>query len=384
MKTIFIFYLIYLIFVISMKATPFQPLRFVDQKATDARFLSTVRERVNDYFVQNNLSKKANAAMKWKTVILLAGYIFPFLYFCFNNPSLSISVLIWIIMAFAVSGIGMSIMHDANHGAYSSSHKVNDWLGLTINLAGAFRYNWKIQHNILHHTYTNITDYDDDIDDKAMLKLSPHTEAKWYHQFQWIYAFLFYAIMTIYWSVAKDFLQLTRYTKEGHNRLQGTENAFLWVRLFGLKLAYFVVLIGMPTFVFHIPIAKTIAGFLAMHIVMGLVLTIVFQLAHTIAGTEHPLPTDDLKIENNWAVHQMQTTANFATKNNWLSWYVGGLNYQIEHHLFPNICHVHYPAISKIVRESANEFQVPYIEFPTIGSALRAHIEALKRFGNKK
>lgn len=373
-----------MIFVISMKTTPFKPLQFVDQKATDAPFLSTVRERVNNYFVQNNLSKKANAAMKWKTVILLAGYIFPFLYFCFNDPSLNLSVLIWIIMALAVSGIGMSIMHDANHGAYSSSHKVNDWLGLTINLAGAFRYNWKIQHNILHHTYTNITNYDDDIDDKAMLKLSPHTEAKWYHQFQWIYAFLFYAIMTIYWSVAKDFLQLTRYTKEGHNRLQGAENTFLWVRLVGLKFAYFVVLIGVPTFIFHIPISKTITGFLAMHIVMGLVLTIVFQLAHTIAGTEHPLPTDDLKIENNWAIHQMQTTANFATKNNWLSWYVGGLNYQIEHHLFPNICHVHYPAISKIVRESAKEFQVPYLEFATVGSALRAHIEVLKRFANKK
>jgi linoleoyl-CoA desaturase len=122
-------------------------------------------------------------------------------------------------------------------------------------------------------------------------------------------------------------------------------------------------------------------GFVLMHAVSGIVLTVVFQLAHTVEGTEHPLPDEHGTLENSWAIHQMLTTVNFSPNNRWLSWYVGGLNYQIEHHLFPNICHVHYPALAPIVRQTAAEFGIPYLQNDTFGQALKSHINLLHRLG---
>lgn len=360
----------------------FKPIKFVDVAASDKDFLTELRLRVENYFTKNQLSPKSNTAMKLKSFIVISLYILPFILYIKYNPSLSISLLLWAIMAIGLSGIGMCIMHDANHSAYSHSRFWNEWLGKIINIIGGAAFNWKIQHNILHHTYTNITHYDDDIDDKAILKLSPHTPAKWYHKYQHYYAFIFYAISTLYWSIIKDFLQLHRYTQEGLNKNTKTENLWLWIKIILSKLLYFGILILLPYYVSNIPLGKTILCFLCMHFIGGIILTIVFQLAHTVDGTAHPVPNNSNKIEGNWAIHQMKTTCNFARKNTWISWYVGGLNFQIEHHLFPQVCHIHYPAISPIVEQTAKEFNIPYLEFDTLTQALQAHIRALKNFSH--
>ncbi len=359
----------------------FKAIRFIDTNKDKALFFATLRKRVDGYFKENKISRNYNATMVIKTITLLLAYLIPFIIFLTVNPSKNYTILIWVIMGFAMAGIGMSIMHDANHGAYSSSQKVNYWLGLTLNLAGGSVFNWKIQHNVLHHTYTNITDYDDDIDDKLILKLTPHSQAKWYHKFQVVYAFAFYSIVTIYWAVLKDFLQLARYTKEGLNTQTKTENIKLWIKLILIKGTYLFLFLVMPTLFFKIAFTKALIGFLIMHVIAGTMLTVIFQLAHTVEGTSHPLPDENHTIENNWAVHQMNTTVNFSRNNKLISWYVGGLNYQVEHHLFPNICHVHYPQISKIVQDTANEFGVPYLENDSFMDAFNSHIKALARFG---
>ncbi len=359
----------------------FKPLKFVAKNTEDKEFISVLRQRVDAYFSENNLSKKANFSMIFKSIFMLAIYIIPFLIYLKYNPSLPISLVLWSMMAFGFAGIGMCIMHDANHGAYVSNHKLNRWIGYSINLAGAFAANWKIQHNILHHTYTNITDYDDDIDDKAILKLSPHTASKPIHRFQYIYAFLFYSIATLYWTFLKDFLQYERYHREGHYRLSFIEHINLLARLIISKSIYLIILLVVPSIWFHIPISKTIFCFVLMHLLASIVLTTIFQLAHTIEGTTHPLPNSDNQIENEWAIHQMHTTTNFAQKNRFITWFVGGLNYQIEHHLFPNICHIHYPHLANIVRQTSTEFKIPYLEYPKFSDALKAHIKILKRFG---
>jgi linoleoyl-CoA desaturase len=273
-------------------------------------------------------------------------------------------------------------MHDANHGAYSSSHKVNYWLGHTLNLLGGSVFNWKLQHNLLHHTYTNIVHQDDDIDDKLVLRFSPHTEVKWYHKFQFIYAFFFYGILTLYWALLKDFIQFNLYTKEGVNKNTPEQNRSVYMKIVLSKIVYFLIFLVIPIAVFKVPALLWILGFLFMHFVSGIILTVIFQLAHTVEGTTHPLPNHDNVIENNWAIHQLNTTVNFSRKNKFLSWYLGGLNYQVEHHLFPTICHVHYPAVSEIVKSTCEEFNVPYLENESFGKALKSHINALKKFGN--
>lgn len=359
----------------------FSPIRFVDKDKDKTLFFSTLRKRVDTYFKENKISKHYNTAMVVKTVVMLSAYLIPFICILVFNPSFKISAVLWSIMGLGLAGIGMSVMHDANHGAYSSSHKVNYWLGHTLNLLGGSVFNWKLQHNVMHHTYTNIHEYDDDIADKLILKFNPHSKVKWYHKLQFIYAFFFYGILTLYWALLKDFIQFHKYTQQGVNTSSKEENRIIWLKIFISKVVYWVTMFALPVFIFHIPFIQILWGFLLMQFIAGVVLTVVFQLAHTVEGTTHPLPNENYTIENNWAIHQLNTTVNFSRKNKWISWYVGGLNFQVEHHLFPTICHVHYPAVSEIVKETCEEFNVPYLENPTFTSALKSHIKAIISFG---
>lgn len=354
-------------------------VKFISKNKTE--FYNVLKKRVDDYFITHNISRHYNAAMILKSVILLTGYILPFVILITVQHSFAISLLLWFIMGVSLSGIGMSIMHDANHGAYSSNKKVNYFFGHTLNLVGGSVFNWKLQHNILHHTYTNVVHMDDDIQDRLVMRFSPHTEVKRFHKFQYVYAFLLYGVLTFYWALLKDFIQFITYTKNGVNANTRAQNVVAILKIIAVKVFYFFVFIYMPVWIFGLPLYQVLTGFFLMHFFSGVVLTTVFQLAHTVEGTTHPLPDESGTIENNWAIHQMNTTVNFARHNKWISWYVGGLNFQVEHHLFPRVCHVHYPKIAPIVKQTAEEFGVPYLENPTFMSALNSHLSLLQRFG---
>ena len=354
-------------------------VRFISKDKN--QFFPVLRKRVDAYFEENNISPYANSTMVTKTVVLLSAYFLPFILFLVLNPPFWISMMLWLIMGISLAGIGMSVMHDANHGAYSSSKQVNAWVGYSLNLLGGSVFNWKLQHNVLHHTYTNVVHMDDDIEDKLVLRFSPHTSVKGVHKLQYVYAFFFYGVLTLYWVFAKDFVQFVKYTRNGVNTSSTAQNVVILGKIILLKALYIAGMLVMPVMLFSIPVSVVIWGFVLMHFVAGLILTVVFQLAHTVEGTSHPLPDQHGTIENSWAIHQMNTTVNFSRHNKWISWYVGGLNFQVEHHLFPRVCHVHYPAIAPIVKETAEEFGIPYMENPTFADALKSHINTLQRFG---
>lgn len=356
-------------------------LQFIDVHKDKSQFFFTLRKRVDLYFKENNISKHYNTSMIIKTVVFLSGYLLPFAGMLYIHPSFSTSLIIWSFMGFSLAGIGMSVMHDANHGAYSPNSKTNYWLGHTLNLLGGSVFNWKLQHNILHHTYTNVVDMDDDIEDKLVMRFSPHTQVKWYHKFQFVYAFFFYGILTLYWALLKDFVQFNKYTKEGINTNTKAQNKKVLFKIILSKIVYWTVFLVIPIAVLNFPAAQIIIGYVLMQFIAGIVLTVIFQLAHTVEDTSHPLPNEQGAIENTWAIHQLNTTVNFSRKNKWISWYVGGLNFQVEHHLFPTICHVHYPEIAPIVKATAEEFGIPYLENETFAEALVSHINTLKRFG---
>ncbi len=344
-------------------------------------FFPTLQKRVNDYFKDNNITRHANSEMIFKTVVLIAAFVIPVLIVNLVQIPGGAVIFLYSVMGFALAGIGMSVMHDANHGAYSPKQKVNRWLGYSLNMIGGMVFNWKLQHNVLHHTYTNIHGMDDDIADKLVLRFSPHSEPKKMHRFQFIYVFFFYSILTLYWVLAKDFVQYIQYRKRGVNRFSDKENLkYLWSMVF-LKLLFVGYTIILPLVLNDYSFSLIISGFLIMCAISGLVLGIVFQLAHSVNEAEYPLPNSNNVVENDWAIHQMDTTVNFARENKFISWYVGGLNFQVEHHLFPNICHVHYPAISKIVEETAKEFNVQYRCSPTFVDAFRSHLSMLRKFG---
>lgn len=344
-------------------------------------FFPTLRKRVDTYFKDNNISKEGDASMLTKSIILLLGYVVPFMLLLALTPSLGISLVLWLVMGVCLAGIGMSVMHDANHGAYSKNKTMNYLMGHSVNLVGGSAFNWKLQHNILHHTYTNVVHMDEDIQDRVMLRFSPHTDVKLYHKLQWIYAFFFYGLLTLYWVILKDFVQYVGFIRSGVNANSKSENRVVLAKIVVMKVLYFFSMLVAPTLLFGIPFWEVLLGFVLMHFVGGIILSVVFQLAHTVEGTSHPLPCENGTIENDWAIHQLNTTANFSRNSKLLSWYVGGLNFQIEHHLFPRICHIHYPALAEIVRQTAEEFDIPYLENKTFLTAVRSHLATLHRFG---
>ena len=284
-------------------------------------------------------------------------------------------------MGLGMAGIGLSIMHDANHGSYSSNQKLNNFLGLTLNLVGGHSLNWKIQHNVLHHTYTNVHDADEDISPRGILRMAPGSAWKPMHKFQHIYAWFFYGLLTFVWITAKDFSRLIRYQKEGLLERQKASAVKEWIILLLTKVIYVAYICIIPMYVLNIGFGTWFVGFMAMHYISGFILAIIFQPAHVIDGTIYPEPDPQGNLENNWAIHQLQTTTNFAPASKWFTWYVGGLNYQVEHHLFPQICHVHYPHIAPIVEATAKEFGLEYKSKKTFAEAIADHARMLQMLG---
>ncbi len=319
--------------------------------------------------------------MKFKTVFMLCLYLTPLILMLTGVvTSFWPVILMWAIMGLGMSGIGLSVMHDANHGSYSSNKKVNQALGCIVNLVGGYHVNWKIQHNVLHHSYTNVHGFDEDID-KGVMRFSPDQERKGFFRFQVYYAPFLYGIMTIYWLLVKDFEQLVRYNKKGLLAGQGISFNKALVQILFNKTWYIALTLVLPLAVMELPWWQILLGFLLMQFICGLILAFIFQPGHVVEDTNFYAPDENGSIENSWAIHQMRTTSNFATGSVLFSWFVGGLNFQIEHHLFPNICHVHYRGISKIVKEIAKEFNVPYYQHKTFIGALKSHFTLLNQLG---
>jgi linoleoyl-CoA desaturase len=345
-------------------------------------FYNTTRKRVAEYFKEKGISKHANANMVFKTIAMLAIYFVPFsLLISGVVTNMWLLYLCWAVMGLGMAGIGLSIMHDANHGAYSKNRQINTIIGQVIWFVGGSSVNWKIQHNVLHHSFTNINHMDEDLETIPILRFSPHKKLMKIHKFQFIYAWFFYGLMTLMWATVKDFNQLTRYKRKDLIKTQKKTYNRLFAELIIVKSIYYVLFLVLP--LLYAPMAwwQVVIGFLVMHWIAGFILAAIFQPAHVTPDAEFPLPDDQGNMENKWAIHQLMTTMNFAPGSRLFSWYVGGLNYQVEHHLFPNVCHIHYKRISKIVKDTAKEFNLPYYSNPTFLGALRAHNTLLKQLG---
>ncbi len=348
---------------------------------TQGDFIFTLRQRVNEYFTNNKTTIHGDTQLVIKTIALLTIYLLPYFLMIFGVITHPWLIFVsWIVMGVGMAGLGLSVMHDAIHGSYSKNPRVNKFIGNIIYLIGGNAANWKIQHNRLHHSFTNVDGMDDDINVGFLMRFSPNQKKYKLHKYQHLYAWFLYGFLTLSWITSKDFLQHFKYKKQGLTRGMGGDNKLL-TELIIWKVIYYAFILILPLIFIQAPIWVTLVSFLTMHFVAGLILSSVFQLAHVMPTSEYPIPDEKGSLENTWAIHQMLTTANFSEKSNILSWYVGGLNYQIEHHLFPNICHVHYKKISKIVRETAREYQLEYYSQKNFVIALWNHAKMLKQLG---
>lgn len=336
-----------------------------------------LKNRINEYFATTGKSTTGGARLFSKALFLILALAYVYIQLVFFTPAVWVSLLLCVVMGLLVASIGFNVMHDGGHGSFSTSTAVNKVAAITAEILGASHFMWNMKHNVIHHAYTNIDGIDDDIDAKPFLRMASTQEYYKMHRFQHIYFVALYAIFHLYWVLFSDYKKYFS-GKIGEmpiKKMKPVDHITFW----GFKLVHYALFFIIPIVVLGF---KTwIIGFSVVTVITGFTLSIVFQLAHTVEHAEFPMPAEDGKLQDEWAVHQLKTTANFATSNKLISWYVGGLNFQVEHHLFPKISHIHYPAINKIVKQACKEYNVVYIEYPKMIHAVASHVSFLREMG---
>lgn len=345
-------------------------------------FHGVLKTRVADYFKTNNISPNANTTMVVKTIILMLSFIGCYTTLVFGKLDWYWNIPVCILLGLTVAGIGFNIMHDAAHGSYTKNKRINTVLGYSLDLIGGSNWFWRTKHNVVHHTYTNISEIDDDVNSGKLLRFTTQQPLMNVHKFQHIYAFILYSFLSVSWIFFADFKKII--TGKVMEYPIPRPNVRTTIALFVFKVLYFGYALALPMYI-NQSVWGVLACYFGINLILGFTLALIFQMAHMYDGVAFPEPNPDThQIENEWAKHQFETTANFAPKSRVLNWFTGGLNYQVEHHLFPQICHVHYPNIAPILKATCKEYGVPYYEFKTFGGAIKSHFIHLKRMGNPK
>ncbi len=340
-----------------------------------------MRLRVQSYFSENKIRKTEGSKVYIKSALWISLYVGSFVLILTGLLNAWAMLGLAFCMGLSMAGIGLNTMHGANHNAFSQNTFLNKLAASTLCLFGGNPFFWKLQHNVLHHTYTNVHSKDEDIDAGKLLRFSTEDDLRWFHRYQHYYFPLLYSLMTLVWAFHKDYDQLARYHKMGLIKQHRSSFKAQLTKTTLIKLGYIGYIAVLPLLIGDFSWWQWGIGFLTMHFTAGLILALIFQSAHVVSETNFPVPDNDGKLNDEWMMHQLRTTSNFATKNRWFSWLIGGLNFQVEHHLFPNIGHVHLRQISKIVKKCAGEFGLPYNESPTFGKAVFSHVKLLKQLG---
>jgi len=343
---------------------------------TNTHFSKVLKEKINHYFKSNNIQKTGESKILWKAILLFVFLLTNYLILLFVQPHWAISIVLCLIMGVNFAAIGFNIMHDAGHDTFSKHKKLNTILSYSLNLMGANIFFWKQKHNIAHHTFTNIEGEDHDIDVKFM-RLHAEQEIKKHHRYQPYYFLVLYSVSYLAWIFYQDYEKYFKSAMGKNNQLFHfplREKVIFWIT----KVIHAIVFIVIP--ILAVGWITWLVGLLITGLACGLCLAIVFQLAHVVSETNFSvIDNEERRVEDEWMIHQLNSTANFATKNKFLTWILGGLNYQVEHHLFPKISHIHYPAINRIVKQTCQEFNITYIEFNTFYKAFKSHVNVIQR-----
>ena len=350
------------------------PVRFAKGDA----FYLELRRRVEAYFVETGKQPRDAWQMYVKTFILLGWSALSYVVLVFLCDTWWQGVLAAASLGLSIAAIGFNVQHDGGHRAYSRLNWVNRLMAMSIDLLGGSSYVWNVKHNAIHHTYANITGHDDDIDLGPLARLSPHQKRLPFHRAQHWYMWLLYGLINVKWQIFDDFYAVA-VGRIGSHKLARPRGADLAVFVGG-KVVFFTLALVIPLLVN--PWLPVLAAYLLTCLISGVVLSVVFQLAHCVEEAEFPMPDQASNaMDNHWAVHQVETTVDFARRSRLLTWLLGGLNFQVEHHLFHKICHVHYPALSKVVEQTCRDFQIRYNEHPTFADGVASHFRWLRRMG---
>ena len=353
---------------------PFNKIRY---NTKDTALTAELKERVDAFFVERGRSKHADGRMVAKSVFFFGG-VLALLGLVLSGvlPFWSI-VVVGVVLGCFDAFVGFNIGHDAIHGAYSDKPWVNALLSRSFDFVGASSFTWSTAHNFVHHTYTNVPGVDHDLEPGPYMLFYPREKPGYLYRFQHIYSWVLYLFASLVWLYKKDFQQALAPDPRSGKRAPTKKivDMVLW------KVFHVALFIGAPVVVGGYAWWQVLIFYVAVQAATGVTLAIVFQLAHVVEKTAFPRPNEALVIDDPWMVHQLKTTANFAPDSFFANFFCGGLNHQIEHHLFAKICHIHYPELAPIVREVALKHGVPYHEYPSFLQALASHLRTMRRFG---
>jgi linoleoyl-CoA desaturase len=339
----------------------------------DRGFHAELRRRVRLHLEANGRPARGLVAMYVKTAVLGLWLAGSYLLLVFTAYRAWQAALLAVSLGLAVAGIGMNVQHDGSHGSYSTDRRLNRVMALTLDLLGGSSYVWRYKHNVLHHTWPNVAGVDDDIDTGGLARLSPAQTRHRLHRFQHLYMWPLYALLAVKWQLFDDFAAVAT-GRLGGQRLPRPGRADLLTLVAG-KLVFAAWAFGIP--LLRHPPSTVAFVYLASAAVVGLTLSVVFQLAHCVPDA---MPARGRSAS--WAECQVASSVDFARGSRLLGWYLGGLNFQIEHHLFPQLSHVHYSGIAPLVEGTCHEFGVSYHARPTFRAALASHFRLLRRLGS--
>jgi linoleoyl-CoA desaturase len=363
-----------------------QPIRAAEPAGSltfghDNAFQLELRRRVAAHFRTTGRRQRDCGQMYVKTAILVAGFAGSYVLLVFGAQTWWQGLLLAMLLGLSAAGIGFNIQHDGSHQAYSNHPWVNKLMAMTLELIGGSSYLWRWKHVVFHHTYVNITGHDTDIDLGMLARLTPHQKRLAFHRWQHLYLWPLYGLLAIKWQLVDDFRKLIRgrISNQPFPRPRGWE----LVILVAGKVIFFALAFGIPLRFHSVGVVLLYYGVAGL--VTGTALSVVFQVAHCVEEAEFPVPRVSTgRIDHAWAVHQAETTVDFARRSRLVTWLVGGLNFQTEHHLFPRISHVNYPAISTLVEETCRDFGIRYTEFTSFRAGMASHFRWLRRMGMPK
>jgi linoleoyl-CoA desaturase len=341
-------------------------------------FIKTLRQRIDGYFKQKGISQCANTEMKLKGILAAIAWVGVYALLLSNvlSPYPWAMILGFMALGFVNIFIAFNVVHDACHNAYSANKRTNKILGLSMNFIGGNAYLFTMMHNA-HHAFVNIHGIDVTLESHGTFRFTPHEPYKKHHRWQHIYTPFLYMMAMIHWAVIKDWKWFYQERHIGNQKNIVHPKSEFWTLLIG-KIVYFGLTLVIPMLVIEAAWYWILLGWVNIHLLPGLTFAVIFQATHVYNGTTYPLPDKDGNIENNYAIHVLATTADFGRKNPVGCWLMGGINLHVIHHILPTVCHVHYPALTQILKDTCDEYGLEYQENPNLWVAFRKHIEMLK------
>lgn len=335
----------------------------------ESAFATSLQAGADAYFAQSSLPERDLPQMYLKTLIIWTWFVASWCVLVLVPAAWWLKIPAAVSLGLAIAGIGMSVMHDANHGAYSRRPWLNRWVGYSIDCMGASSFVWRTKHNKLHHTWTNIGGLDDDLELGVLSRMSPHQKWLPLHRGQHFYMWALYGLLVPKWVLFDDFYNIVtgRVGPLPLPRLSARD----WVVMLSGKALHVGLGLVIPLLLY--PWYFALPLYFLVNAVAGVTLATTFQMAHCVQTAEMVALPDDGRLSDDWASHQLKTTVDFAPRNKLLGWYVGGLNFQVVHHLFPKVCHIHYAALSQVVARSARENGLTYRVQPTLAGSIASH-----------